>query len=351
MARLDTNCSAMDAYLHNIGRIPLLTKEEEIHLGRSVQRMVYLKEESTKRPLTRKEKQDIQRGERAKQRFVQANLRLVVHVVKKGARYYGFVEKMDLIQECTIGLMRAVDKFDPQRGYKFSTYAYWWCRQAIQRSYHAHEHAIRRPTSVCEMSARVAKLLSQETQRLGRTPTLSELSEVSGVAQEELELLATRGSACVGLDTLTGDEDSSTYVEMLRDEDCPTADEIFAAMDRQEYLQMALEHLDKLDDRERRYVTSFFGLGGCKERTFTDMGKEDGVSRENVRRVTRQAIDKLRTHMNLESFGNTSELLDEAPTAGDPPRRSRGKRKPLTALAVFEGKETSVLSTPTLLSA
>ena len=305
-SRRSTSTSAMDAFMDNIGKIPLMTPEEEIHLGKQVRRMMELR--NSGRELTRLEKREVLKGERAKNRFVQANLRLVVYIVKRSNRRTSFLEMVDLVQECSIGLIRAVELFDPKRGYKFSTYAYWWCRQAINRSYTAQERAIRRPVSVAELASKVEKVLHQETSRLGRAPTLDELSAVTGVKRSELELMATRGTHCVSLDSLAGEQEVSTFLELLRDDNLPTPDELLETFDLQNNLELLLGALSKLSEQERHFVTRRFGLDGEEPLSWKDLGKEVHLSRERVRQITQTALTKLRYHMT-----HKPEPIVEAP--------------------------------------
>lgn len=325
MARRELSTNALDAYMENIGRIPLMTPEEEIHLGKVVRRMMVLK--GLERPLTSKEKREVVMGERAKNRFVQANLRLVVYIVKRSNRKSSFLDMLDLIQECTIGLIRAVEMFDPQRGYKFSTYAYWWCRQAINRTYTAQERAIRRPVSVGEMAAKVEKIFQQESYRLGRAPTLEELSKASGVKRQELELLATRGTHCLSLDAMVFDEDSNSILDVLPDDKSPSADEVLEALDDGNDIRAAMGALHILTDQERHYVIRRYGLDGGEPAAFADLAKEASVTRERVRQVTQMALTKLRLHMSRKPGDEpTAEEVAEQAKAVERKRR-RGPRK------------------------
>jgi len=307
--RRNHNTSAMDAFMDNIGKIPLMTPEEEIHLGKQVRRMMELRDSS--RELTRQEKREVVKGERAKNRFVQANLRLVVYIVKRSNRKTSFLEMIDLVQECSIGLIRAVELFDPKRGYKFSTYAYWWCRQAINRSYTTQERAIRRPVNVAENASKVTKIMHQETSRLGRTPTLDELAAATGIKRSELELMATRGSHCVSLDKLAGEKETSTFLEMLRDDALPTQDELLDSFDDQDNLQLLQSALPQLSKEEQVYIIRRFGLDGKEPASWKEMGQEVHLSRERVRQLTLVALNKLRYHMTHKPEAIEPEPIEE----------------------------------------
>lgn len=320
MAQRELRSNALDAYMDSIGRIPLMTPEEEIHLGKMVRRMMELKE--LDRPLTRQEKREVVLGERAKNRFVQANLRLVVYIVKRNNRRTSFLQTLDLIQECSIGLIRAVEMFDPQRGYKFSTYAYWWCRQAINRTYTSQERAIRRPVSVGEMAAKVEKVFQQESARLGRAPDLNELAKAAGVKRQELDLLATRGTHCVSLDALANGDESSSFLDFLSDESIPTADDLFDALDNDQGIRKAMSALEFLNDQERHYVTRRYGLDGAEPAAFADLAKEAGVTRERVRQITQFALMKMRLQMTQKAGdAATAEAVDELAKAVERKRR------------------------------
>lgn len=307
--RSSHNNSAMDSFMDEIGKIPLMTAEEEIHLGKQVRRMMELRDSG--RELTPQEKREVVRGMRAKNRFVQANLRLVVYIVKRSNRKTSFLEMVDLVQECSIGLIRAVELFDPKRGYKFSTYAYWWCRQAINRSYTAQERAIRRPVSVGELAGKVEKVLHQETSRLGRAPSLDELSDLTGVKRSELELMATRGTYCLSLDKLAGEAEDNSMLDLIGDDSLPTQDELLASLDLQNDLGLLTEALPKLSEQERSLVTRRFGLDGANPASWNEIGKEFYLSRERVRQITQLALTKLHDYMTNKTEPTAQEPIEQ----------------------------------------
>ena len=305
-----------------VGRIPMLTPQEEIHLGKMVKRLMVLKK--LDRPLTRKEKGEVIRGERAKARFIQANLRLVVYIAARNNRRDSFLESLDLIQEATIGLIRAVEMFDPARGYKFSTYAYWWCRQAISRSRAFQERAIRRPSSVSEMASKVQKVAQQKASELGRQPSLDELAEATGVRRSELELLGTRGAHCVSLDLMAcHSETSSTYLELLRDDSQPTVDEAYEALDANHQIERMLAGMSELSDLEREFVTRRYGLDGNEPVSYAELARKIKVSRERARQITATALSKLRyqmTHTPESAVGVAPlQVVEQLPAPPKPP--------------------------------
>ena len=206
----------MDSYLNEIARYPLMTPEEEIRLGKLVQQMVKLKQ--LERELTPEERQLVRRGERAKRRFIEANLRLVVYIAKRyAARQPINMDILDLVQEGSVGLMRAVEMYDPNRGYKFSTYSYWWCRQAMSRALQVQERLIRRPHTVIDLAGKLPKVITEESQRLGRTPTTKELAAKLKVKASEIELLVERGRAVLSLDNVCSNNDNKAIVEIIAD--------------------------------------------------------------------------------------------------------------------------------------
>ncbi|WP_296418076.1 RNA polymerase sigma factor, RpoD/SigA family, partial [Vulcanococcus sp. DEBay_Sum22DG08_74] len=220
------------SYLRDIGRVPLLTHEQEITLGRQVQELVALEEleqelasrEGVEKPspavlakeagLTQVQlKKRLRSGQRAKERMVAANLRLVVSVAKKYTKRN--MELLDLIQEGTIGLVRGVEKFDPTRGYKFSTYAYWWIRQGITRAIAEKSRTIRLPIHITETLNKLKKGQRELSQELGRTPTVTELAEFVDLPEEEVKDLLCRARQPVSLETKVGDGDDTELLDLL----------------------------------------------------------------------------------------------------------------------------------------
>lgn len=313
----------MARYLDDIGKHPLMTAAEEIEQAKLVQAAAKLA--VLERPLTAREKVAMRRGERAKRRFVEANLRLVVSVAK---RYYGmnlrFHDLLDLVQEGSIGLMRATEMFDPARGYKFSTYAYWWIRQAMTRSISQKERLLRLPHSVAEKAQKMARVVREEAHRLGRSATRAELAEALAISEEELDLLLLRGGTVLSLDAVLTEEDSSGALMDLvpdpksLDED---ADDI--------RVQLALNGptltacLEKLEERERFSIVRRFGLDGDPEETMADIARVLGISRERVRQILDKAQRKMRLYLSQASASlapalassHTGEASDEEATA------------------------------------
>jgi RNA polymerase primary sigma factor len=204
-------------YLNSIARYPLLTAQQEIQLGRRVQRWRELKD--LERPLTNQERRELRSGERARQRFMQSNLQLVVHVARKySRRATQTLEMMDLIQEGNIGLARAVELFDYSRGYKFSTYAYWWIRQGIGRALVQYDPIIRLPLGIHDTLVKLHRTAEQFAREKGRTATLQDLADALEMEPEVIAKTLMQSYRVTSLDkTAKGSDDSSSIVDLIAD--------------------------------------------------------------------------------------------------------------------------------------
>ena len=264
--------STLTTYLREIAETKLLTPEEEKELGRGVQRG----------------------DERARQRLMEANLRLVVHVAKRYARPYQPDELLDLIQEGNFGLFRAVERFDPRVGTRFSTYATYWIRQAIQRAL-AKQRIIRIPEHVLEDISRMRKARHRLYQELGRQPSSAELAAELDMTERELERLEEASQETVSLDTPVhgGDEGEATELKnLLQDLDTPQPE--FIA--NQHFLRHQVRGIvSELPPRDQRIVSLRFGLQDGIPRTLAEVAKEFGISRERVRQIQERALGKMRT--------------------------------------------------------
>jgi len=282
-------------YLSNIGRVPLLTPAEEIELAHHVQQMKQLLD-LPKDQLSARQKHQIRMGTRARDRMMAANLRLVVSVAKKYQNQG--LELLDLVQEGAIGLERAVDKFDPAMGYKFSTYAYWWIRQGMTRAIDNSARTIRLPIHVSEKLSKMRRITRELSHRFGRQPNRLELAHAMGIAPEELEDLISQSAPCASLDAhARGDEDRSTLGELIAD---PNSNESMDSMDRSLQKEHLGTWLAQLNDRERRIIELRFGLEGNEPPTLAEIGRQINVSRERVRQLEAKAILKLRTMTNYQ---------------------------------------------------
>ncbi|MFB2838523.1 RNA polymerase sigma factor, RpoD/SigA family [Floridanema evergladense] len=295
-------------YLREIGRVPLLTREQEIVYGKQVQQMMTLLEAkealatSLKREPTRKEWADhvqmseaevsdaIRRGQRAKQKMIEANLRLVVAIAKKYQKRN--LEFLDLIQEGTLGLERGVEKFDPMRGYKFSTYAYWWIRQAITRAIAQQGRAIRLPIHITEKLNKIKKVQRELSQQLGRSATPAEIAASLELDTSQIREYLTIARQPISLDVRVGDNQDTELSDLLED-DGPSPENFIT----QESLRQDLEDLlAELTPQQRQVLSLRFGLADGNALSLAKVGEQLNLSRERVRQLERQALDHLRRH-------------------------------------------------------
>ena len=309
------------SYLRDIGRVPLLTHEQEITLGRQVQELVALEELESELELraggskpsseqlaaaaglsTQQLRKRFTAGRRAKERMVAANLRLVVSVAKKYTKRN--MELLDLIQEGTIGLVRGVEKFDPTRGYKFSTYAYWWIRQGITRAIAEKSRTIRLPIHITETLNKLKKGQRDLSQLLGRTPTLTELAEAVELPEEEVKDLLCRARQPVSLETKVGDGDDTELLDLLAG-DGELPDERLDGECLKGDLRALLEQLPEL---QGRVLKMRYGIGaeeGSLEEpmSLSAIAKQLGMSRDKTRNLERKAIDGIRARScQLEGY-------------------------------------------------
>ena len=257
-------------YLKEIGKVPLLTADEEIELAKKI-------------------KEGGPEGEEAKKRLCEANLRLVVSIAK---RYVGRgMLFLDLIQEGNLGLIKAVDKFDYTKGYKFSTYATWWIRQAITRSIADQARTIRIPVHMVETINKLIRVSRQLLQELGREPTPEEIAEEMGISVEKVREIQKVAQEPVSLETPIGEEEDSHLGDFIPDEDVPQPVEAAAFSMLKEQL---VEVLDTLTEREQKVLKLRFGLEDGRARTLEEVGKEFEVTRERIRQIEAKALRKLR---------------------------------------------------------
>ena len=286
--------SSTARYLDQISRHPLMTADEEIICARKVQKMLEL--QALERPLTRKEKQTVVMGKRAKDRFVQANLRLVVHVAKGFAqRKLTSMSMLDIIQEGTFGLIRAVEKFDHERGYKFSTYAYWWIKQSISRAILQQDSVIRKPMGVAEITFRLPKVRHDEALRLGRAPSASELAKALKTSVAELELYYERGATTVSLD-YSQNVDAGSLMDTLADPNSLDSESNDEQLDRDMKMITVEAAMQQLTDVEQQIMRIRYDTDSGEPLTFAELGRRCGVCRERARQVFAKATRKLRLY-------------------------------------------------------
>jgi RNA polymerase primary sigma factor len=272
-------------YLREIGRVPLLSAEEEVRLARRMERGRY----ELNKPATMRDYRTIEDGEEAQRRLTEANLRLVVSVAKK---YIGRgMSLLDLIQEGNIGLIRAVEKFDYTKGYKFSTYATWWIRQAITRAIADQARTIRIPVHMVETINRLIRISRRLLQDLGREPTSEEIAEQMEISPEKVREIIKVSQEPVSLETPIGEEDDSHLGDFIEDH---TALAPADAASHQLLKEQVEDVLDSLTERERKVLQLRFGLDDGRSRTLEEVGKEFHVTRERIRQIEAKALRKLR---------------------------------------------------------
>ncbi len=296
----DLDLSAIDVddsislYLKEIGRIPLLTAEQEVELAKRMEAGRHARRRISKDGnLSHEELEHLRRlvqdGKAAQEHLIKANSRLVVSVAKK---YVGRgVPFLDLIQEGNIGLIRAVKKFDYRRGYKFSTYATWWIRQAVTRAIADQGRTIRVPVHMYEQINRLARASRQLVQELGRDPTVEEIAEELGVSPKKVERIIKVSQRPLSLEMPVGEEDDSFLGDFIEDSDAPSPTD-------QASQQLLREQIDNifasLTPREVRILQLRFGLVDGYSYTLEEVGKKFGVTRERIRQIEAQALGRLR---------------------------------------------------------
>ena len=267
----------MQLFLRDIGKVRLLTAQQEVDLAKRIWRG------------------DVE----AKRKLVEANLRLVVSIAKR-YRNQG-LPFLDLIQEGTLGLVRAAEKFDYRRGFKFSTYATWWIRQAIARALADKARTVRIPLHIVEKLNHIGRAERKLTTALGRVPTADEIAEVTGLKPEEVESIKRAAQAPISLEKPVGDEDQLEFGQLLADDRAESPYDRAVEILTEEAVREALESLGY---RERRVLELRYGLGGEHPWTLDEIGRTFNVTRERIRQIEHQSLKKLQTLSEAQQLRN-----------------------------------------------
>lgn len=274
----DASDDSVRLYLREIGKIPLLNSEEELELAHRV----------------------VAGDKKAKDKMAEANMRLVVSIAK---RYSGRgLDFLDLIQEGNTGLLRAVEKFDPDKGFKFSTYATWWIRQAITRAIADQARTIRIPVHMVETINKLLRTQRRMTQELNREPTVEELAKELEMEPEKVEYVMKIKQDIASLDAgvgRDGDEEDSVLRDFIEDEESATPEEAASSQLLKEQVQ---DILSTLSDREQKIIKMRFGLENGKSHTLEEVGQEFAVTRERIRQIEAKALAKLRKHKDAKKL-------------------------------------------------
>ncbi|MDX6739955.1 RNA polymerase sigma factor [Actinocorallia sp. A-T 12471] len=302
---LDDNTSVMGdsvhTYLKAIGRRQLLTADQEVDLAKRIEAGLYAEYKLENAPprMSSAERAELEwiaeDGNRAKAHMLEANLRLVVSVAKKYSDRG--LSLLDVVQEGNLGLIRAVEKFDYSKGYKFSTYAMWWIRQAIQRGFADSARTIRLPVHVLELLSKLSRIERDMHQRLGREPTAEELAVEMGKSPEQVRELLRTSRQPISLDSTIGEDGETRIGDLIEDTDSVEASEL---VDRQLMADQLRRALSVLSPREAKIMSMRFGLYDGTPRTLDEIGKHLGLTRERIRQLEKESLSKLRHPSNAQ---------------------------------------------------
>jgi RNA polymerase primary sigma factor len=264
---MDTPDTNIGLYLREISQVPLLTPKEEIKLAGQIKRG----------------------NKKAREKMITANLRLVVKIAHDFSNYG--LPLLDLVSEGNIGLMKAVERFDPMKGGKLSTYASWWIKQSIKRALANQSKTIRLPVHLVDKIGKIRRVSAQMTEELGREPSNDELAEELGLSEAKVAHLKNVAVRPASLDAKINADDDTAFGDLVSDE---RAEDPFAALRDKDLREEVGDLLDVLDPRERKIISFRFGLGGGKERTLEEVGRKFGVTRERIRQLQNIALLKMR---------------------------------------------------------
>lgn len=286
------DADSVGQYLRDVGRTPLLTAAEEVDLSRRIEAGVYaahlLESGDTTRD-ARLLRRIVAQGERAKDHMIRANLRLVVSVAKKHS--FRGLPFGDVVQEGNLGLIRAVEKFDYAKGYKFSTYAMWWIRQAIERGLAEQTRTVRLPVHVVEEVNKLKKIGQKLSASLGREATVEEIAAEAKVSPTRVQDLRDAARSCVSLETPVGDEGDSVLGDLIQDTDGVSAPDL---VEQQEFTEGVRSLLDVLPERQGRIMRLRYGLEDGRARTLQEVAEELGLTRERIRQLEKQSLAQLK---------------------------------------------------------
>jgi RNA polymerase primary sigma factor len=268
-------------YLREISTVPLLTPEEEVKLAGRIKRG----------------------NKKAREHMIRANLRLVVKIANDFSNYG--LPLLDLISEGNIGLMKAVERFDPKKGGKLSTYASWWIKQSIKRALANQGKTIRLPVHLVDKISKIRRVSAQMTEELGREPSDLEIAEEIGLTEAKVAHLRNVSARPASLDAKLGPDEDTSFGDLVGDE---RAEDPFEALRDRDLREEVVDLLDQLDGRERQIISFRFGLDGGRERTLEEVGKKFGVTRERIRQIQNIALLKMRKALHKREEMKEPEL-------------------------------------------
>jgi RNA polymerase sigma factor (sigma-70 family) len=311
--------SSIHNFLIDIGRYPLLTPEQELLLWRQIEAMneVLKKPE----PYNSKQKQTINIGKRAKERFINSNLRMVVNIAKKNIHKTKHLELSDLISEGNIGLIRAVEKFDGSRGYRFSTYAYWWIKQAISRAITTKERSIRLPINVEDIINKMSKAKLKLSQDLGRFPTDKEVACEIKVNEQTVRQIQSTYNSVLSLDVKLNDKgksdhDTSTLIDLISN-DSSLSKDIYDQIDIDMQIDQMMYAFHLLTPDERFVLSRRWGLFGHQPHTFSSLAVQLEISKDHLRRLCSSAEQKIHSYLTKLDKESINPLYHQAFACAD----------------------------------